>query len=451
MNTLSLRKQASKLVLAIALATGTAMIAGHIVPDEAHAQRNKKKKKKDKEEEQPQPEYSKEWREAFVPLSEKLTAEGADFAALQAELEKVVALSKSGDERLQTGQLIYNAGIAIDDLNVRLRGMEMMIGSGKVPANAEAQYNFIAYQLANNLKDNDKELTYLTRAIELGYTTETITASDLQVNLALYYFNSDNPIKGLEVLDGAIEGKKAAGETVEERIYAYAFSIALRQELKPQVYDYAIERAIVYPSQESWQNAVGVVRNLNEFDQQQALDMLRLSRKVGLLNTMDDAISYVEFADPRRLPKEVIDVINEGYASGVFDRDDPYVADQLRIAQNLITADQADLPEIEADAHAADASVKSVAGAATAFLSYGQYDKAVTLYEKALGMPGVDTNTSLTRLGMAQIETGDFEGAKETFAKVQGAREPLARVWAGYAEYMAVNAGASEPEETAAL
>ena len=437
MKTQSLRKQASKLVLAVALATGTAMVAGHIVPDEAHAQRDRKKKKKKDKESEPKAEYSKEWREAFVPLQEKLKAEGADVSALLSDIEAVVALSKSPDEQLQTGQLIYNAGIAINDLPMRLRGMEMMLGSGKVPATAVGQYNFISFQLADNIKDYQKARTYLQAAIDQGYSREDLTAADLQVAMAQNYFNGSEYALGLEQLEKAIAAKRAAGETVEERLYDIGFSVAYREDIQPQVYDYAIKRAQLFPDTENWTNAINLVRVLNDLSSEATLDLLRLSRAADVLTDKQEFIIYVETADARALPQEVKEVIEEGYASGALDREDTYIADQYRIANDRVEGDRADLPALEQDAMAADAGVKTVAAAASAFLSYGQYDKAVSLYQKALTMPGVETDETLTRLGIAQVGAEDYAGAQETFAKVAGERAPIARVWAGYAGYEA--------------
>jgi len=432
MNTQSLRKQASKLVLAIAIATGTAMVAGHIVPDEAHAQRKKKKKKKG---DQPAAEYSKEWREAFVPFQEKFNAEGADVNALLPELDNIIALTKSGDEQLQTGQMVYNVGIKINDLPMRLRGMEMMIGSGKVPATAVAQYNFIAFQLSDNVKDYAKAETYLRKSMELGYTTPELGAGGLLVALAQNHFNAGEYANGLTQLDNAIAAKKAAGETVEERLYEIGFSVAYREGLEPQVYDYAIRRAQEFPTTDSWTNAINVVRILNDVGPQASLDLLRLSRAADVLSDKQEYIIYVETADARRLPKEVKDIIEEGYASGALERDDTYIADQFRIANDRIASDRADLPALEKDAMAADASVRTVVAAASAYLSYGEYGKAVSFYQKAVGMPGVDVNEALTRLGMAQVGLKDYDGAVESFGQVQGERAPIARIWAGYANF----------------
>lgn len=450
MNTVTLRQQASKLVLAIALATGTAMIAGHIVPEAAHAQR---KKKKDKEDEAPKAEYSKEWREAFIPVSEQLEAGEVDPAALRTQIEQIVAVTSSPDEKLQTGQLIYNAGVklgqnATDDatknqaLVDRLRGMEMMIESGRVPAEAEGSYNFTSFQLAEVLKQYGKSRGYLQKAIDLNYSSAQTTSADLLVAMAQNHFNTDEHARGLQYLEQAIAAKSAAGEPVEERLYQIGFSVAFRNDLLPQVYDWANERAQRFPSSENWMNAINVVRRLNDYGPQPTLDLLRLSRQAGVLNEKQDYLIYVETADARRLPKEVKEVIEQGYASGAVDRDDTYLAEQLRIATSRIATDQAELPMLEKDAMAPDAGLRTVVAAGSAFLNYGDYAKAAQFYEKALGMPGVDSDEALTRLGIAQVGMEDYAGAKATFARITGPRAPIGRVWSGYAEYQAAAAGA---------
>lgn len=460
MKTVSLRKQASKLVLGIALATGTAMVAGHIVPDEAHAQRKKKKNKGD-EDDSSKPQYSQEWRAAFVPLDEQLKAEGADPAAFSAQIEQVVGLSKSGDERLQTGQLIYNTGIRMGQtattdaakksaLETRLRGMEMMVNSGKVPITATGQYNYIVYQLAGATGDHVKSRTYLQKAIDLGYTGDQ-SQSDLLIAMAQTYFNTDEYPRGLQFFDQALDAKKAAGEPIEERLYEIAFSVAYREGIQPQVYDYAVTRAQMFPTDENWTNAINVVRVLNDYDDQATLDMLRLSRMAGVMKDKQEYLIYVETADARRLPQEVKNVIEEGYANGGIDRDDSYIAEQLRIASGRIETDREELPVLAQDARASDASLATVRAAGSAFLSYGEYDKAVEFYTKALGMPGVNTEEALTRMGIAQVGMEDYAGAQTTFAKITGARMPMARIWSGYAAYQAGDGAATSADEGPSL
>ncbi len=55
------------------------------------------------------------------------------------------------------------------------------------------------------------------------------------------------------------------------------------------------------------------------------------------------------------------------------------------------------------------------------------------MYKIALDKPGVETPRVLTRLGIAQIDTGDYAGAQATFAKITGPRQPLGQLWSIYA------------------
>jgi hypothetical protein len=156
--------------LALALASGTAMLAAPAFTDAAHAQKRDKKKK-----EEPKAAYSKEFVAAYQPLDEALKAEGADVNALRPQIDALLPLLVSPDEQLAGGGLIYNAGNKGGDRALQLKGMEMMLNSGKLSPEDFARYNFVAYQLANAVQDYAKSRAYLQRAIDNNFTTETVT------------------------------------------------------------------------------------------------------------------------------------------------------------------------------------------------------------------------------------------------------------------------------------
>ncbi|MEM8724275.1 MAG: hypothetical protein AAGE86_02020, partial [Pseudomonadota bacterium] len=187
---------------------------------------------------------------------------------------------------------------------------------------------------------------------------------------------------------------------------------------------------------------------LNEFEGQELLDLLRLGRKVAALQDQSDFEYYVESADARRLPKEVKDVIEEGLASGVVSQDNLFLSEALQTANSRIQSDRSDLPALERDASAAGAGLRTVVAAGDAFLSYGEYAKAAQFFEKALGLPGVETQRVMTRLGIAQVSLGDHAAAKATFAQISGQREPIARLWTTFADMQ--QSGASSAATTAA-
>ncbi|MEQ8772263.1 MAG: tetratricopeptide repeat protein, partial [Erythrobacter sp.] len=255
----------------------------------------------------------------------------------------------------------------------------------------------------------------------------------LQIAMAESYFGAGNVQQGLDYLAGAIADRKAAGEEVPENWYRRGITVAYENEVTPDLYEMATLWIADYPSNTNWRDAINLTRNLNTFEGGEILDLLRLSRRVEALGDVSDYEYYVEAADPRRLPKEVRDVIEEGYAAGTVGRDNLYLSEALELAEGRIEADRSDLPALETDALAADAGLKLVSGAADAFLSYDEYAKAETFYEKALAMPGVEEDEAQLRLAIAKIELGKYDEARDLLGEIDGKRAPIAKLWAAYA------------------
>ena len=61
----------------------------------------------------------------------------------------------------------------------------------------------------------------------------------------------------------------------------------------------------------------------------------------------------------------------------------------------------------------------------------------------ALSKPGAEQDRLLTRLGIAQVDQGNYAGAQATFAKVGGTRKYLAQLWSIYAGQKAAPAATS--------
>lgn len=424
---------ARHLALAVALASGTALVGMPGLTEPAHAQ---KKQKEDKQ--AGKPVYSKEFVAAYSPVEAALKAPGADLAAVKAQALALVPLAVSPDEKMAAGGMIFNAGISAKDVALQLQGAELMLASGKVKPEETGRFNVVAFQLANELKQYDKARSYLQQAIDLNYSAANVTTSDLQMNLAELYFTENRNVEGLKYLSDAIAARKAKGETVDPRWYKRGVSVAYTNEIVPQVYDFVKAWVADYPAPENWRDAVNLTRNLNEFDGPVLLDLLRLGKKVGTLKDKNDYIFYIESADPRRLPSEVKSVIDEAYGNGAIPKgSDSWVEEQYRTVSGLIVQDKAALPSLERDANAPAARLRTIIAAGDTFLSYGEYAKAAGFYERSLSLPDVDRNLALTRLGIAQIGAGDIEAARATFAKVEGQRAPIAMLWSAYAEQQA--------------
>lgn len=415
-------KRSSQLALAIALATGAA-VGSVAIAEPAYAMAKKKKGSKGS--------YSKEFIGAYNPLQEAVTAEAADAATIKGLIPGVVAIAQSPSEKQAVGSIIYNAGAKLNDQSLQLQGISLMLESGQTAPEQLGQFNFIAYQLSTAQGEHANARDYLQAAMDNGYVNASITPAAMRIAMAESYFSENRIDEGLDYLWRAIAAEKAAGQPVSEQWYRRGLSFAYNNN-HPMVYDFMLGWINDYPSAGNWRDAVNITRNLTEFDASEMLDLLRLGYRLDTLQDKQEYIDYIEAADPRRLPKEVETIIKNGYATGRVSKDDIYVADSLRVASGRIATDRAELPALERDARAESANVRTVVAAGDAFLSYGQYAKAEEFYQKAVSMPGADTALVLTRLGIAQSELGKTEEASETFTKVQGARQAIARLWAAY-------------------
>lgn len=438
MITLLSRKGTSSLALAIALATSSALLATAVYPTEASAQR---KRERDKEaEEQDGGGYSEGFLALYRPLDELLKTEGSDLASQRGQYDAMAAVMNTNDEKNAGGGLMFNSGVRLQDPALQLQGMEFMLASGLVqPANL-GRYNFIAYQLADRSDMKAKSRPYLQSAIDNNFTTETITKSDLSVAMMESFFSTDEFTAGFDYLTGEIATRKANGLTIDEAWYRRLISVAYENEISPTVYEIASMWLADYPSEANWRDSINIARNINDFSPSEMLDLFRLSRKSGALNSASDYDFYIEVADARRLPSEVKIVIEEGKAAGIITDSNLYAAEQLGIANNRIASDRGDLPALETDASAPTAGLRTVVAAGDAFLSYSEYDKASKFYERSLTMPEVKLDEELNRLAIAQIGAGDYAGARASLSRITGSRLPLAILWTAYANQLEAEA-----------
>lgn len=410
------------MAIAVALATGSVAAMSGVIAEPAIAQKKGKK------------EYSAAFIAAYNPINDALKAEGTDIASVVAMIPGLIAASQSADERFLTGNTTYSVGLQASDKEMQLKGMKMMLDSGQVDITKLGQYNFIGFQLARDMNDHATSRSYLQQAINYNFTTADINPGVMKIEMAETYFRENRFKEGLQLLDAEIKAREAAGSVVEEGWYRRGLSVGYQNEIKPEIFSFVNSWVGAFPTNGNWRDAVNITRQLNEYGGPETLDLMRLGFRLDTLKESIEYIDYVEAADPRRLPKEVEAVIKNGYSTGRISRDDIYLADSLQQAARRIAADRADLPALARDARAGSAGIRTVLAAGDAFLSYGEYDKAEEFYSKALGMAGVDAAQTLTRLGIAQTELGKLVEAKETFAKVRGAREPIAQLWSTYVD-----------------
>lgn len=382
--------------------------------------------------------YSKGFVAAYKPVEALANAPTPDYAAIKAALPGLIAASETPDDKAATGRMIFTVGQKSKDYPIALQGAEMVIASGKADSASLGQFNMVAAQLAYNLKDYAKSRTYFEGAIKAGYTE-----NDPELMVAETYFAQDQEAQGLKYLSDVIAARKAAGKPVPEDWVKRGLSIAYKGQLTAEANQWAMMYARDFPSESSWGDAIAIAINNGNYAPPEMLDLLRLARRTDTMRTRAQYIEYIDTADARKLPQEVLTVIDAGTTAKLIDPSVQLVKEARALAQTRLAADKAELPSLQRDANAAGAKLVTVMAAADTLLSYGKAADAETLYSKALTMPGANTSLILTRLGMAQIDQGKFAEAQANLAKVQGVRKPIADLWALYAAQKASPAAAA--------
>lgn len=376
----------------------------------------------------PKANYSKEFIAAYKPIETQANAAGADFNALKASVPTLVAAATTPDDKVAAGRMILNIGQRSNDNALTLQGAEMMLASGKLDAATQGQVGMAAGQLSYNMKDYAKARTHITAALQAGYTNK-----DAELLLAESYFAEKQYAPGLKVLGDAIAARKAAGQPVDESWVKRGLATAYSNNQPVEAHKWALMYAKDFPSQTSWGDAIAIAVNTGNYAPAEMLDLLRLARRTNTLRTRAMYLEYVDAADARKLPNEVVAVLDAGVAAKLIDNNVQMVRDARTAATGRIAADKAELPALLRDANAGGAKLVTVMAAADTLLSYGRAAEAETFYAKAATMPGANVPLVTTRLGIAQAEQGKFADAQATFAKVTGQRQQIASLWALYA------------------
>lgn len=415
------KRPGSNFALAIALLCGTALTAG-VIETPAAAQ---KKKKKDEETKK---NYSQDFIKAYTAANDLMNAEPADMASATAAVPGVIAAVETADDRLAAGQLMVNVGQRTENNTLTRQGLELMIESGRLPADRAASYMVNAGGLAQRDDDYETARKHFMAAHDAGYRDE-----DLPPIIAQTYFLQNRDEEGISYLRGMIDAQAAAGQIPARNWIDVAFTNAYNNDRALDAINLSALAVEHYPDEKNWRNAIAVQRNLVTMTDDVVLDLMRLGKQTGTLQDGRDYADYIEAADARRLPGEVETILNEAVASGALKSNDPFVVDVREVVDGRLAADKADLPILERDAAKPGATAVTTSAAGDVFLSYGDAAKAEAIYEVAATKPGVDKDRVMTRLGIAQVEQGKFAEASQTFDKVGGQRAAVAALWKAYA------------------
>lgn len=365
------------------------------------------------------------------------SAEAQDFAAAKTAIAEADSKAASNDDKYQIGAIKLNTGIAAKDEAMKMEGLNQMLDSGLTPPEQAGQFNAVAADAALAQKSYDVAIQRGQAALAAGYKAEAV-----QPTIAQAYFGKAGTTnttaepargftqQGLAALKAAADATKAAGQQVPAQWYQIGVSRAEAAKL-PDVTEWAKMSYQADPSGQNLRTLVRLFQRANpNITNRENLDVLRLLGASDGLVVAQDFTEYAEMASKTGIYGEVKTVIDKGRSKGVLNANQG--ADVYQTAVPKIAGDKSTLGSAEADAQKA-ANGKIAAATADAYLGYGDYAKAASMFELAKQKGGVDADEVNTRLGIAKTLGGDTAGAKAAFGAVQGgARKQIAGLWLAY-------------------
>ena len=337
------------------------------------------------------------------------------------------SIETEGDRNLY-GQLVYLVGVAARAPAVLAEGLGHQLDSGLVAEEEKQRFAWDAGRFFFGAGDYANASKYLDTVLELSPHDGTAIGVKAEAMA-----NMGQSAEGLSFLRSRLQQARAAGQTAPEDVYRRGILIAQNEQNLPQMVGVSTDLAEAHPSQQNWTLAMDVLRQASRYPDPELLDLYRLMQRTSAFGSENDIKEYIELADKSGLPGEVLLVLERTASNSLRSNGDQYYADFRQLAEDKATDDRRDLPAAKSDAEAADASAQTVASTADAFLSYGDTATAEALYRSALTKNGGDRDLIMTRLGIALLDQGKVQEARDMLSQVGGAREPLARLWLVYA------------------
>jgi tetratricopeptide (TPR) repeat protein len=409
-------KKVSRLALAAVLTLG-------VVATPAAAQ-----KKKDGEQEAPKLQISEAFRKPAAAAETALKAQ--DWATAETQLAAAEAVAANEDEKYYAAFMRMSIELHKQALPGIIKAADALIASPKTPPAHLAEYYYKRGQASFLSGKRPEAIPFLLKARELGFAEPTATYMIPQA-----YFDAGNVPQGLDELAKAIDAVKAKGGKPDESLYNFAVSRVYKTGDRATTAVWLMRETRDFPTIANWRRVIVLYRESVDkagtpLDRMQKIDLLRLMRATGGMAGQGDYYDYSASALAAGLPWEAVAVIDEGRKAGVIPQAEPDFAKVYAAAKASI-ANEGSLDKLATSATTA----KEMVGTGDAFLSSGNYARALEMYDKATAKGGVDADQIALHRGMALFQLGRKDEARTAFGAVRAAPlADIAKFWVTWME-----------------
>jgi tetratricopeptide (TPR) repeat protein len=345
-----------------------------------------------------------------------------DLASIPSKIAAAQAVATTKEDKLLLGKLQVQAALATKDSTAMAAALDTLASSGMIDAQQMSRfYTGLGAQLYD-AKQFDKAGAAFEKALSLDSGN-----FDAVVDLGETRFNQGRKAEAVASMQRAIQLKLAAGQKPPEELYKRALGLAYAAQM-PQAADLARQWVSAYPSGSSWRDAIAIYRNSNRPDEESSLDLMRLMRATGAMNSSD-------FAAYLNTLKEQLNFVEAQTALEKSPAIDGSDAQLKQIAGVIMSKPKVTAADLSAAAKSV-ATGNGLLRVGDRFYGLGEYAKAVETY-RAAKAKGLDANLVNERVGVALAASGDKAGATAALKAVTGARAGVAQLWLLYLQNQA--------------
>jgi Tfp pilus assembly protein PilF len=220
-------------------------------------------------------------------------------------------------------------------------------------------------------------------------------------------------------------------EKPEEKLLVFQWNMYNSAKDEPDASKTLEKLVSNYPKPDYWLNALSSLLKMDIKDPHLQLNVYRLMNDVGVLKQPREVGDMADIALDAGFPGETVSVLEQGFQRNIFveQRDKDRYQHLLDGAKQRAASDQQSLGKNEP----ADGNGYVQLGAA--YLSYGQFDKAVLNLNKGLQKGGLKSSDEANLLlGISQLRSKNTSEAQKAFDKVATSSNPgyarLGKLWA---------------------
>ena len=345
------------------------------------------------------------------------------MGGILAKLEAARPTLTTPDDKLFFGQMELNVGQQMADFEMQNDGIDMMIASGKIPAEELPKYHYFAGQTAYNAQNYGDAAASLQQAIDGGYTQ-----NDAEKLLVDAYLRNEQTAEGLAKLKSMIEARQAAGQPVPEGWAFDGLAASVNQGQRDQAFDWGMMTLQTDSRTQARQQAYKIVEAYSPtYSDEEQLDLLRLMARDSGITDDRQALTYIELMQPMRRPGEAKAFTDSG---AKMPAGNTMVTEAKRVGSERYDST---LRELNADA--SSASGNAALAIADTYLGYGKAAEAEAMYRKALETGATDKAKAQMGLGIALADQDKMAEAKQAFGQIAGGnRASLAKAWIAYTD-----------------